>query len=212
MSLLQRFNYVLKPGSGQDAAGSPVLVLLHGTGGDEHEILPLGERLLPGATLLSIRGQESESGMPRFFRRFAPGVFDVQNAIERASELAEFLTAARAELNLAGRDLVAVGYSNGANIAHGVLLRHPGVLAGAILLRPMVVAPPPDAGDPNEPKVLLLSGGQDPTVPAGQAEALATRLRGIGAVVKHTAQQAGHGLTHGDLRAGAEWLTKWRAE
>jgi len=186
----------------------PVLLLLHGTGGDEHELLNLGEKILPVAPLLSLRGNVSEAGMPRFFRRIAPGVFDIDDALRRAGELAAFITAARTHYELGSRPIIAVGYSNGANIAHCVLLRHPRILQGAILLRPMVVLPPPDttalAGTP----VLLLCGANDPTVPKGQPEQLATRIATAGGDpdLRYTAQS--HGLVQQDIREAREWLAE----
>ena len=187
---------------------SPVLLLLHGTGGDEHELLSLGEKLLPSAPLLSLRGNVSEAGMPRFFRRIAPGVFDLDDALRRAGELAAFITTARPHYELGSRPIIAVGYSNGANIAHCLLLRHPGILQGAILLRPMVVLPPPDttalAGTP----ALLLCGSNDPTVPKGQPEQLATRIASAGGDpdLRYTAES--HGLVQQDIREAREWLNE----
>ncbi|RZK95567.1 MAG: alpha/beta hydrolase, partial [Methylobacterium sp.] len=146
------------------APGLPPLLLLHGTGGDETDLLPLGRTLLPGAALLSPRGAVLENGMPRFFRRLAEGVFDEADLRRRAADLAGFIAEARTAYGLAAP--VAVGFSNGANIAAALLLLHPGVLAGAVLLRPMVPlreTPPVDlAGRP----VLMLSGAADPIVPA----------------------------------------------
>lgn len=155
---------------GADPA-SPPLLLLHGTGGNEDDLLPLGWAIAPGATMLSPRGAVMENGMPRFFRRLAEGVFDEADLRHRTSELAGFIQGAREQYGIAAP--VAVGFSNGANIAAALLMLNPGVLQGAVLLRAM--APfrrPPAAVLPGTP-VLLLSGFSDPVVPAANAAGLA---------------------------------------
>ncbi|MGU3362621.1 alpha/beta hydrolase [Methylobacterium sp. M6A4_1b] len=186
------------------APGRPPLLLLHGTGGDEADLLPLGRTLLPGAALLSPRGAVLENGMPRFFRRLAEGVFDEADIRRRAADLAGFIDEARRAYGLAAP--VAVGFSNGANIAAALLLLHPEVLAGAALLRPMVPlreTPPVDlAGRP----VLMLSGAADPIVPAANAGALAERLRAGGAAVTHETLPVGHGLSQADVTRAGAWL------
>ena len=191
------------------APGLPPLLLLHGTGGDETDLLPLGRTLLPGAALLSPRGAVLENGMPRFFRRLAEGVFDEADLRRRASDLADFIAEARTAYGLAAP--VAVGFSNGANIAAALLLLHPGVLAGAVLLRPMVPlreTPPVDlAGRP----VLMLSGAADPIVPAANVGSLAERLRAAGATVSHETLPVGHGLSQADVAQAGAWLTRLAA-
>lgn len=190
---------------GTDAAAPPLL-LLHGTGGDENDLLPLGRTLSPGSALLSPRGPVLENGMPRFFRRLAEGVFDEADVRRRAGDLAAFVAGARAAYGLAAP--VAVGFSNGANIAAATLLLHPEVLAGAVLLRamvPLAQTPPADlAGRP----VLLLSGAFDPIVPADNAERLAARLKEANAALTHTVQPAGHGLSQADATAAGAWLAR----
>ena len=124
------------PGAGERAR---MLLLLHGTGGDESDLLPLGRQLDPGAALLSPRGKVSENGSPRFFRRFAEGVFDEADVIHRANELADFVAQAGERYNFETRQVVAVGYSNGANIAAAMMLLRPEVFPAAILFRAMVV-------------------------------------------------------------------------
>jgi phospholipase/carboxylesterase len=191
------------------APGLPPLLLLHGTGGDENDLLPLGRTLLPGAALLSPRGAVLENGMPRFFRRLAEGVFDEADIRRRAADLAGFITAARTAYGLAAP--VAVGFSNGANIAAALLMLHPEVLAGAVLLRPMVPlreTPPVDlAGRP----VLMLSGAADPIVPASNAGSLAERLRTTGAAVTHETLPVGHGLSQTDVTQAVTWLKRLAA-
>jgi len=184
--------------------GRPPLLLLHGTGGDENDLLPLGEAVAPGAALLSPRGQVLENGMPRFFRRLAEGVFDAEDLRRRTDDLAAFVRAAREEHGLAAP--VALGYSNGANIAASLLLRHPGLLRGAILLRAMVPFRPPVAPRLDGTAVLLLSGAADPVVPAANSGELAALLEQAGASVTHHNLPVGHGLSQADLTLGGKWL------
>ena len=186
------------------AANLPPLLLLHGTGGDENDLLDLGASLLPGAARLSPRGQVLENGMPRFFRRLAEGVFDEADVIARADALAAFVAEARSAYGLAKP--VALGFSNGANIAAALLYRHPETLAGAALLRAMQpLSAPPVQPIPATP-VLILSGAMDPIVPAANAAGLAGALEKAGAVVNHQVLPAGHNLTQQDLSLARDWL------
>jgi predicted esterase len=186
-------------------AGAPTLLLLHGTGGNEDDLLPLGQELLPGAALLSPRGAVLEGGMPRFFRRIAEGVFDLEDLARRTKELAAFVTAARAEYGVEQAPIVAVGYSNGANIAANLLLTGTGVLDGAVLLRAMVPSEPAVPADLAGRGVLLLAGDADP-IAGRQPERLASLLRAGGASVDLVWQPAGHGLVRADLDAARAWL------
>ncbi|HEY5217193.1 MAG TPA: alpha/beta hydrolase [Pseudolabrys sp.] len=190
--------------------GLPPLLLLHGTGGDENDLLPLGEQLSPGAALLSPRGKVLENGMPRFFRRLAEGVFDLADLKARTLELADFIAAARTAYALASP--VAVGFANGANIAASLLLTRPGLLAGAVLLRAMLPfepqAPPDLAGKP----VLLLSGSNDQMIPAASSERLIEVLQAAGADLVYKALPTGHNLTQNDLIIAAHWLKEFGLE
>lgn len=187
-------------------AGRPPLLLLHGTGGDENDLLPLGQMVAPGAALLSPRGRVSEGGMPRFFRRFGEGRFDEDDVRRRADELADFIEAARARYGLAAP--VALGFSNGANIAAALLYRRPDVLAGAVLIRAMI----PLAEGPSVPlggkPVLMLSGAMDPIIPASNSEGLAAALEASGATVRHEILPAGHGLTQPDIALARDFLAR----
>jgi phospholipase/carboxylesterase len=182
------------------------LLLLHGTGGNEDDMLPLGRQLDPTAALLSPRGNVLENGMPRFFRRLAEGIFDEEDVVRRAHELAEFVIAASARYQFDLTQMTAVGYSNGANIAAAVLLLEPEVLAGAILLRAMVPLVPPALPDLAHRRVLLSSGERDPIVPVENAERLAAMLREAGADVSLRIEPAGHALARGDIEAAKQWL------
>jgi phospholipase/carboxylesterase len=188
--------------------GAPTLVLLHGTGGNEDDLVPLARAVGPKYAVLSPRGKVLESGMPRFFRRLAEGVFDQQDLAFRTDELASFLTDAAKRYGLDPAKLIAFGFSNGANIAASLLLRRPSVLLGAILARAMVPFVPDSKPDLTGRPVLLLSGANDPIVPRTQAEALAALLRGGRADVTLHWEEAGHGLAQSDLTAARQWLAE----
>lgn len=185
-------------------AGSPPLLLLHGTGGDENDLLGLGKMISPGSALLSPRGRVLEHGMPRFFRRLAEGVFDEDDVRRRALELGDFVAEARKQHGIAAP--IAVGFSNGANIAAALLLLKPDVLAGAILLRAMVPLSDPPKGNLGGKQVLLLSGQADPIVPASNSAKLAALLSEAGARVDHKALPAGHQLSQADLTLARNWI------
>jgi phospholipase/carboxylesterase len=145
-----------------DPAAGPPLLLFHGTGGNEYDLLPLRDRLSPGAAVLSVRGTVLENGMPRFFRRIREGVFDEDDLRRRADELAEFVVEASSAYEIEDRSLVAVGFSNGANIASAILLQRPGLLAGAVLLAAMVPYAEPPAADLAGTLVIISNGDRDP--------------------------------------------------
>jgi phospholipase/carboxylesterase len=199
----ESFIHRFQPGS---VTGAAPLLLLHGTGGDENDLLPLGTALSPGAALLSPRGQVLEHGMPRFFRRLAEGVFDEDDVRRRAAELGAFVTEAGHRHGLAAP--IAVGFSNGANIAAALLLTQPGVLAGAVLLRAMVPLSEPPAIDLKGKPVLILSGAADPIVPAANAAKLAAQLSQAGAEVTHRTLPAGHQLSQADVNLARDWLAR----
>lgn len=183
-----------------------LVLLLHGTGGDEHDLLGLGRRVAPGAALLSPRGGVREMGAHRFFRRLAPGVFDVEDLKRRAEELAQFVELARGHYGVSSGSVVAVGYSNGANIASGLMLTRPAVLTGAALLRPMVPLEPATPLDLHGAPVLCLWGHDDPTMPADEPRKLQTLLGRAGARVSVEVTGPGHALNARDLSAMAEWF------
>lgn len=196
-TFIHRFEAGTKP-------GATPLLLLHGTGGDENDLLPLGRAVAPDAALLSPRGKVLEHGMPRFFRRLSEGVFDEDDVRRRADELAAFVDHARMRYGITAP--MALGYSNGANIAAAMLLLQPQALSGAILLRamvPLTAAPQVDLG--GKP-VLILSGAQDPIVSADNASRLADILRGARATVEHRTLPAGHGLSNADIAMAHRWL------
>ncbi len=199
------FTHLFEPPAGP---GAPVLLLLHGTGGDEHDLLPLGRALAPDAGTLSPRGKVREQGMPRFFRRFADGVFDVEDLRRRTAELAEFVSAAADAYHFGAAPVVAVGYSNGANIAASLLLLAPRALAGAILFRAMVPLVPQQVPALPRTPVLVSNGRDDPYAADGETDRLVALLRQAGADVTLEWQPAGHGLTPTDVEVARDWLAR----
>jgi phospholipase/carboxylesterase len=198
------FVHVYEPATDAEA---PTLLLLHGTGGDEQDLLPLGRMLAPGAGVLSPRGKVLEHGMPRFFRRVAEGVFDEQDLRRRAPELADFVVAAASHYGFDARRVTAVGFSNGANIASAMMLLRPESLARAVLFRAMVPLTP-------EPlpslatRVLISNGRVDPIVSPQETERLAALLRRAGADVELHWQPSGHQLTQADVTLARDWLSR----
>ena len=193
-------------------ADAPTLLLLHGTGGDETDLLSLGEVLAPEAGLLSPRGQVREHGMPRFFRRLAEGVFDLDDLRFRTHELATFVAAAAAAYGFDARRVIAVGYSNGANIAASLLLTHPGVLSGAVLFHAQVPLEPQEAPTLVGVPVFLTGGRVDPIVRPAETERLAALLREAGADVTLRWQPNGHTLSPREVDEARHWLATWMRE
>ncbi|MDQ4145305.1 MAG: alpha/beta hydrolase [Actinomycetota bacterium] len=191
--------------AGSDAT---TLLLLHGTGGNESDLLGLGRALAPGANLLSPRGKVLENGMPRFFRRLAMGVFDVEDLKARTHELASFVEDAAGAYEFDRARIVAVGYSNGANIAASLLLLRPGLLRAAALLHAMVPFEPDELPDLSASDVLLTAGRHDPMVPQQHAERLAQMLARAGANVSVEWQAGGHELGPSEIESVKNWLTK----
>jgi phospholipase/carboxylesterase len=187
--------------------GAIPLLLLHGTGGNEEDLLPLGRAIAPGAPLLSPRGQVLENGMPRFFRRLAEGVFDEADIRARAQDLAGFVAETMERYDLGPVPPIALGFSNGANMAAAMLLLHPGSLSGALLLRPMVPLVPDQTPRLHDVRVLIAAGRQDPIARPEQSQALADLLAGAGADVTLRWINAGHSLTREDLEAAGRWMT-----
>ena len=183
-----------------------MLLLLHGTGGNETDLLNLGQTLYPGAALLSPRGKELENGMPRFFRRLAEGVFDEANLIQRTHELADFIEAAAGQYRFDAGKVIAVGYSNGANIAASLLLLRPGILRGAVLFRAMTPLVPERLPDLSGTPVFLASGKHDSLVPTQNVETLAALLKEAGADVAQEWSDAGHQLTAPEIGRAQQWL------
>ena len=201
MSGIEDFIHKFVPGT-----SGRTLVLLHGTGGTESDLLGLGRALDPDAALLSLRGKVLENGMPRFFRRLAEGVFDEEDLIFRAHELADFVQVAAEYYAFGQNKTIAVGYSNGANIAGGILLLRPETFQGAALLRPMVPLIPENLPELQGAPVLVAAGNHDPIVPVDNARELVALLRRSGADVTAFFENASHGLTETTVATAQRWL------
>jgi predicted esterase len=182
------------------------LLLLHGTGGNERDLIPLGRELDASAALLSPRGKALENGMPRFFRRLAEGVFDLDDLKKRTNELADFVAAAAQRYGFAANNVIAVGYSNGANIAASMLLVRPEILHGAVLFRAMVPLIPESLPDLSSVRVWIGAGSEDPIIPTSETQRLVELLRSAGADVTLRFFNAGHGLTSSDVETARQWL------
>lgn len=196
-------SFIHRYSPGRDESRRPLL-LLHGTGGNEDDLIDLGQTVSPGSALLSPRGKVNENGMPRFFRRLAEGVFDEDDVKLRAGELADFVAESRLAYGL--DTPMALGFSNGANIAAALLLLRPEALAGGVLLRAMVPLRQMPSPDLSGKRILMLSGAMDPIIPADNAAMLAGHFKACGADVTYRNLPASHGLTQADLRHSAEFL------
>ena len=185
---------------------SRTLLLLHGTGGTERDLLPLGRELDPNASLLSPRGKILENGMPRFFRRLAEGVFDLEDLKARTNELADFVSAAVRHYKLDADHIVGAGYSNGANIAASMLLLRPEIMHAAILFRAMVPLIPDKLPDLSSVRIWIGSGDQDPIIPTSATQRLVELLRRAGADLTTRFFNAGHGLTNEEVETAGQWL------
>ncbi len=198
------FEHRYEPGDGSGTT----LLLLHGTGGNEQDLIPLGKDLAPGAAILSPRGKVLEHGMPRFFRRLAEGVFDHEDLLFRTHELADFIEEAATEYNFDKSKLTAVGYSNGANIAASLMLLHPGLIKAAVLLRSMVPFEPEVAPDLTGMPVFMAAGRMDQMISPDNTQRLAEILTESGAKVDLRWRDTGHGLTYEEIQEAKEWLAQ----
>jgi phospholipase/carboxylesterase len=188
---------------------APTLLLLHGTGGNEFDMLPLGNMFArafgDNVNILSPKGNVSEFGAARFFRRLAEGVFDVEDLKTRTGELNDFLHQAASEYGFDAERIIAIGYSNGANIAGSMMLMFPEVLAGIVQLRPMIPFQPDTLPHIPATPVFIASGNNDPTVRLQEARSWAAMLQQAGALVTFQASEAGHQLTQADIESAITW-------
>ena len=205
MKLQPDFIHEFVPG-----ASDRTLLLLHGTGGNERDLIPLGRELDPNAALLSPRGKILENGMPRFFRRLAEGVFDLEDLIKRTNELADFIADAAQHYELAADKIVPVGYSNGANIAASLLLLRAETLRTAVLFRAMVPLIPEKLPDLSSVRVWIGAGDQDAIIPTSETQRLVELLRRAGAEVTIRFANATHGLTDAEVRTAKKWLDEFK--
>ena len=191
-----------------DNAAAPTLLALHGTGGDEGDLVPLATAIGPGSSILSPRGRVLEQGLPRFFRRISEGVFDLDDLARRTIELGDFITTAARQYRFDPARVVAVGYSNGANIAASLLLTRAEALAGAILFRPMVPFEPQGAPDLGGKAILISAGRRDPIVPPASALRLSEILTAAGASVTTSWYDSGHALTPEEITKASAWFAR----
>lgn len=187
------------------------LLVLHGTGGNENDLVGIGQAIAPGAAILSPRGNVLENGAPRFFRRFAEGIFDPKEVRSRGEELARFIRAAVVTYRLEPSRIFALGYSNGANIASTVMLIEPGIIQGSILFRPMLVYEPAEKKDLSGSSVFISAGRMDPIVPTTSVEQLAEMFQLANADVTFKWQLASHSLVPSEVREASEWFALQRA-
>jgi phospholipase/carboxylesterase len=193
---------------GEPEGSGVTLLLLHGTGGNEDDLIPLGKQLLPDAAILSPRGKISEHGAPRFFRRLAEGVFDHEDLLFRTHELNDFVGQAAGEYGFDRSKLIAVGYSNGANIAASLMLLHPGLLRAAVLFRAMVPFEPEETPDLSGVPVFLAAGRRDTMISPDNTERLAAILREAGADLDLRWKNTGHPLTYEELEEARDWVSR----
>ena len=182
------------------------LLVLHGTGGNEEDLIPLGKDLVPSANILSPRGKILEHGMPRFFRRLAEGVFDHEDLVLRTHELAHFIEAAAEEYGFDRSKLIAVGYSNGANIAASLMLLHPGLLRVAVLFRSMVPFEPESSPDLSGMPVFMAAGRRDQMISPDNTQHLAEIMTEADADVDLRWRDTGHGLLREEVNEAKTWL------
>ncbi|MDR7071317.1 alpha/beta hydrolase [Fictibacillus barbaricus] len=186
----------------------PVLLLLHGTGGNEEDLLTLADMISSESSVLSVRGNVSENGMPRFFRRLSEGVFDEEDLIFRTKELHEFVNDAAMKYDFDRSNVVAVGYSNGANIAGSLLFHYEDSLKGAILHHPMVPRRGIELPDLSNLPIFIGAGKNDPICPPEETEELDKLLTEAGAAVHLKWEMMGHQLSRSEVEAAADWFNK----
>lgn len=194
--------HIFKEGTNKD---KPVLLLLHGTGGDENDLLALADIVDPTASVLSVRGNVLENGMPRFFKRLAEGVFDIEDLIFRTNELNQFLDSSSKEYNFDRSNIMAIGYSNGANIAASLLFHYENALKGAILHHPMVPRRGIELPQLTDTKIFIAAGTNDPICPQQESVDLKELLEGAGASVEIYWENRGHQLTMNEVQAAKQW-------
>jgi phospholipase/carboxylesterase len=192
---------------GKDAT-KPIFLLLHGTGGNELELLPLAGMIDDEASVLSVRGNVLENGMPRFFRRLAEGVFDEEDLLNRTKELNGFLDEAAVKYEFDRDNIIAIGYSNGANIAASLLFHYQNSLKGGILHHPMVPRRGIDLPDLTGKKVFIAAGTNDPICPPSESSELQSLLENANAEVVLHWENYGHQLTRQEVEAAADWYRK----
>ncbi|MCA1030249.1 alpha/beta hydrolase [Bacillus timonensis] len=185
---------------------APTLLLLHGTGGNERDLLPLAQMIAPDSSVLGVRGNVEENGMPRFFRRLQEGVFDEEDLVFRTKELNTFIDKMSKEYLFDRNNVVAIGYSNGANIAASLMYHDNKALMGAILFHAMVPIRGIELPDLSSVKVFIGAGKRDPLIPPLETKELADKLREAKAIVTEHWGEGGHELTREEVEKANEWF------
>lgn len=203
IDVINGYHILFEPG--RDPAATPLL-LLHGTGGDESNLMPLGRAIAPDAPLLGVRGTVMEGTITRWFKRYGEGRFDLEDAARRADELATFIEIASVKLRFATMP-VAVGYSNGANLSSALLMRRPEMLHSAVLMRAMDTVMPVPGLDLAGKRVLFLNGASDPLGPADSRARMVAKMTAAGAEVTEKVTGLGHDIGMADAVAAREWLS-----
>ncbi len=205
---VERLGFVHRFIASGNSAESSTMLLLHGTGGNEDDLIPLGQDLDPNANIMSLRGKILENDMPRFFKRLSEGVFDLEDLKFRTKELAEFVEKVPSAYNIDANRIIAVGYSNGANIAASLILLYPQILNGAILFRPVLPIEPETLPDLSKKSVLIMAGLLDVTAPIYQPKKLSNLLEEAGADVTMHWQETGHALAGEEIEIAKGWLRR----
>jgi phospholipase/carboxylesterase len=187
---------------------APTLLLLHGTGGNERDLLPLAEIIAPNASVLGVKGNVMENGMPRFFRRLAEGIFDEEDLIIRTEQLHDFVTESAIQYGFDRNQVVAIGYSNGANIAASLLYHYEHSLAGAILFHAMVPRNGVTIPELNGIPIFIGAGKRDPLIMPSQTKQLATHLQGSGAAITEYWTDGGHQLLMEEVEQAKIWFAE----
>jgi phospholipase/carboxylesterase len=203
MNQINGYHILFEPGS--DPAATPLL-LLHGTGGDESSLMALGRAIAPDAPLLGVRGTVMEGPTTRWFRRFGEGILDMDDVTRRADELATFIELACIKLRFAAMP-IAIGYSNGANIASALLMRQPEMLHSAVLMRGMDTIEPVPGLSLAGKRILYLSGAADPLAPAESRARMTAKMKAAGAEVTEMITGPDHDISLADAKAARDWLS-----
>ncbi len=185
---------------------APIYVLFHGTGGDEHDLVPLVKAMHPDAGVLSLRGEVNEHGMNRFFKRIRPGVFDLEDLARRTNDINQFLDEVSKKYDFKKQDLIAIGYSNGANMIASLLMQCGPIIKGAVLMHPMVPRRDLDKQDLSDISILVTAGKHDAICPVSETNDLVTLLTEMNANILVKWFSGGHEITQYEVETIKDWI------